>query len=173
MRTIILALVASMLFVGCGNDKKKKPADKKPVEKTVKKEEAPKKEAKKEEATKAVSLTINGTDQMQFDKKELKVKAGQKVTLTLNHTGKMAKEAMGHNWVLLKKGVNMAEYATKAMAAKDKDYLINEGVIAHTKLIGGGESTSITFDAPEKGTYEFLCSFPGHYAMMKGKFIVE
>ena len=41
------------------------------------------------------------------------------------------------------------------------------------KLIGGGEETTVTFDAPAKGTYDFICSFPGHYALMKGKFIVE
>ena len=40
-------------------------------------------------------------------------------------------------------------------------------------MIGGGETDVIEFPAPEKGTYEFLCSFPGHYGMMKGKFIVE
>ncbi|MBT8261281.1 MAG: azurin, partial [Bacteroidia bacterium] len=38
---------------------------------------------------------------------------------------------------------------------------------------GGGQSTSVTFMAPEVGTYDFICSFPGHSALMKGKFIVE
>ena len=46
-------------------------------------------------------------------------------------------------------------------------------MIAHTDLIGGGQVTSIEFDAPDAGTYEFLCSFPGHSGLMKGKFIVE
>jgi azurin len=40
-------------------------------------------------------------------------------------------------------------------------------------MIGGGESTVIEFVAPEAGTYTYICSFPGHYAMMKGKLIVE
>jgi azurin len=31
----------------------------------------------------------------------------------------------------------------------------------------------IEFIAPEKGTYDYICSFPGHFAMMKGKLIVE
>src|SRR5690606_3945601 len=57
-----------------------------------------------------VELTISGTDQMQFDKKELRVKAGQKVRLTLTHSGTMAKNAMGHNWVLLKEGVDLAAF---------------------------------------------------------------
>ena len=63
----------------------------------------------------------------------------------------------------------------KAAASKSNDY-IPEGtieVIAHTKMIGGGETTVIEFVAPEAGTYTYICSFPGHYAMMKGKLIVE
>ena len=46
-------------------------------------------------------------------------------------------------------------------------------VIAYTDLVGGGQTTSVEFNAPDAGTYDFLCSFPGHYAIMKGKFIVE
>lgn len=119
------------------------------------------------------TIVINSNDQMRFDTSEIKVKAGEKVRLTLNHTGKLPKTAMGHNFVLLQKGVDMADFAMKAMNAKASDYIPAKGVIAHTKLIGGGESTTIEFTAPAKGTYQFMCSFPGHYAMMKGKFIVE
>lgn len=121
----------------------------------------------------AKTVVINSNDQMRFDKSEIRVKAGEKIKLTLNHTGKLPKTAMGHNFVLLEKGVDMADFAMKAMNAKDREYIPAKGVIAHTQLIGGGESTTIEFTAPAKGTYEFMCSFPGHYAMMKGKFIVE
>ncbi|HRO72640.1 MAG TPA: azurin, partial [Saprospiraceae bacterium] len=119
---------------------------------------------------------ISGDDQMKYDKTELKVKAGQKVKLTLTHIGKMPKDAMGHNWVLLNQGVDLAAFAAEAIKAKDNDYIPagKEGdIVAHTKTIGGGESTSVEFDAPAAGTYEFLCSFPGHSGMMKGHFIVE
>ena len=40
-------------------------------------------------------------------------------------------------------------------------------------MLGGGEETTIEFEAPAKGEYTFICSFPGHYALMNGKFIVE
>ena len=126
-----------------------------------------------EVTTSAKTIVINSNDQMRFDKSEIRVKAGEKIKLTLNHTGKLPKNAMGHNFVLLEKGVDMADFAMKAMNAKENQYIPAKGVIAHTNLIGGGEFTTIEFTAPAKGTYEFLCSFPGHYAMMKGKFIVE
>ncbi len=126
-----------------------------------------------EEAKSVTTIVLNSNDQMKFDKEEIKVKAGQKVKLTLNHTGKLPKEAMGHNFVLLTAGTDIAAFATAAMKAKKNEYIPSDGVIAHTKLIGGGESTTIEFTVPKKGTYDFICSFPGHYGMMKGKFIVE
>ena len=125
-------------------------------------------------ASNTVTLELNSTDQMTFDKKELRVKAGQKVTLKLNHIGKLPKAAMGHNFVLLKPGTEIAAFGVKAAGAKDSDYIpAGDEAIAYTSLIGGGESTSVTFDAPAKGTYDFICSFPGHYGLMQGKFIVE
>ena len=121
-----------------------------------------------------VTIEINSDDFMSYDKEELRVAAGSKVTLTLNHTGKMDKKSMGHNVVILKPGTNVTDFAMAAMGAANKDYIPNpEQVIAHTEVIGGGESSTVTFEAPAKGSYDFICSFPGHFGVMKGKFIVE
>lgn len=120
-------------------------------------------------------ITIQANDDMKFDLKEIRVKEGQPIKLTLNHVGKGSKETMGHNFVLLQEGVGVQGFASKAVDAKDNDYipLNTTEVIAHTRMLGGGESDTIEFIAPSKGTYNFLCSFPGHVGMMKGKFIVE
>lgn len=120
-----------------------------------------------------VTIVLNSDDQMKFDKTQITVKAGQTVRLTLNHTGKLPKTAMGHNFVLIAGGTDIADFAQIAMQASDNEYIPEKDVLAYTKLIGGGESTTIEFDAPKKGSYDFICSFPGHYYMMKGKFIVE
>ena len=119
------------------------------------------------------TIVINSNDQMRFDTNEIRVKAGETVKLTLNHTGKLPKNVMGHNFVLLSAGADVAKFSRQAMNEKDNEYIPSSGVIAHTGLIGGGESTTIEFTAPKKGSYDFICSFPGHYAMMKGKFIAE
>ena len=119
------------------------------------------------------TIVLSANDQMRFDKEVLRAKAGEKVELVLKHTGTMPESAMGHNFVLLTKGTEVPAFAQAAMKARENEYIPEDGVIAHTELIGGGETTSITFTAPEKGIYDFICSFPGHYALMKGKFIVE
>ncbi|MEN0003997.1 MAG: azurin [Bacteroidota bacterium] len=122
-----------------------------------------------------VTLELESNDQMQYNKKELSVQAGQRVKLVLKHVGQMSKVAMGHNFVLLKPGTDLGKFGLAAMSATDNEYIPrgSKAVIAYTKMIGGGESTSVTFDAPAKGTYDYICSFPGHYGIMQGKFIVQ
>lgn len=167
----IITLSISILFLtGCKNEATPKSNETISNETPSIEQTTP----KVEENLKEINLEISSNDQMQYDKTELKVKTGQKITLTLKHTGKMKKEVMGHNWVLLKIGTDIPIFAAKAVKAKDNEYIPSgDEIIAHTKIIGGGESDSITFDAPEKGIYDFICSFPGHYAIMKGKLIVE
>lgn len=133
----------------------------------------------KEEATTVQSITmsnnviLNSNDQMKFDKKIIRVNANQKVTLTLNHNGRFPASSMGHNFVLIKKDVDVNEYALRAAGARNSEYIPEgDNEIAYTKMLGGGESDTITFDAPEPGTYVFICSFPGHYQLMMGEFIV-
>ncbi len=133
----------------------------------------------KEEATPVQSNTmsnnviLNSNDQMKFDKKIIRVNASQKVTLTLNHNGRFPASSMGHNFVLIKKDVDVNEYALRAAGARNSEYIPEgDNEIAYTKMLGGGESDTITFDAPEPGTYVFICSFPGHYQLMMGEFIV-
>ncbi|GAB1855381.1 hypothetical protein MHTCC0001_02150 [Flavobacteriaceae bacterium MHTCC 0001] len=168
IKFLFTGLLTATLLFSCGGDKKKEE----PKEKITL---GSKKEEKKVESNVA-ELVIAGDDLMKFDKKELKVKAGQKVKLTLRHKGKMDVNVMGHNVVILKQGVNVAAFAGKAATARDTKYIpagSENDILVHTDLIGGGQTTSIEFDAPAAGTYDFICSFPGHYALMKGKFIVE
>lgn len=121
-------------------------------------------------------LVIEGNDQMQFNTNELRAIAGKPIKLTLKHVGKIPKEAMGHNLVILQEGTDEAAFAAKAIEAKDTDYIPaseKASIVSHTKLLGGGEEDTIEFTIDKKGTYNFLCTFPGHVAMMKGVLIVE
>ena len=148
-----------LLFVGCNSPTKNNSSLNSKNENKISKE---------------ISIKLSSSDNMLFDKNIIYVNSRQKITLTLVHTGKLDKKIMGHNFVLLKKDVDVIDFATKAMIARDSDY-IPEGneTIAYTKIIGGGESDTIVFDAPEKGSYNYICSFPGHYGIMKGILIVK
>tara|TARA_X000000368_G_C23027234_1_gene710805 strand:- start:262 stop:708 length:447 start_codon:yes stop_codon:yes gene_type:complete len=121
------------------------------------------------------NILITSDDYMKFDTRKITVKSGKIVKLTLKHIGQLDVQVMGHNFVLLKKKVNLIEFANKAATARDNQYIPvgSDEVIVYTDMIGGGQETTIEFLPPEPGVYDFVCSFPGHYAMMKGKFIVE
>lgn len=128
-----------------------------------------------EEVSDSIALSIEANDNMQYNKDELKVTEGQVVSLTLKHVGQMPKTAMGHNWVLLASGTDVAAFGTAAVAARDTDYIPadkKDQVIVHTPVIGGGEEATVTFDAPKAGVYKFICSFPGHWGVMQGTFTV-
>ena len=45
-------------------------------------------------------------------------------------------------------------------------------VIAHTRLLDPGETGEVRFAAPPVGTYQFVCTFPGHNFTMFGEFEV-
>lgn len=169
MKNLTALFILSLLFIACGGKEEKK-------EEQQLKIGTAEKETPVETDSNTVTLSLTGDDMMQYNKKEFKVKSGQEVTLNFRHVGKMDKKVMGHNFVLLKPGVEINTFALKAAEAGEADDWIPENgndVIVHTKMLGGGESTSITFTAPESGTYDFICSFPGHSALMRGKFIVE
>lgn len=184
MKYIAIVIAFTFLMASCGGGTDKpatppgvKPPAETPVTTDTEPAEEPAPETEEEEvvAPSEVTLELGGGDDMQFNKKQFKVPAGSTVTLTLTHTGKMTKEAMGHNFVLLKPGTSIQKFGAEAVKFKDNGYIPenSDQIIAHTKLLGGGESETIVFQAPAKGTYDFICSFPGHYALMKGKFIVE
>ncbi|MCH7225463.1 plastocyanin/azurin family copper-binding protein [Haloferula sp. A504] len=125
----------------------------------------------------AVTIEMTGNDQMQYDKKEITAVEGQKVTIKFKHIGKLPKAAMGHNVVILKSGTQIAPFAMKCAPAAANDYIPEDEeskslIIAHTEMIGGGEETEVTFTAPAAGEYPYLCTFPGHFGVMNGKFIV-
>tara|TARA_B100001559_G_C16333508_1_gene544602 strand:- start:126 stop:782 length:657 start_codon:yes stop_codon:yes gene_type:complete len=121
---------------------------------------------------------IEGNDMLQFNLKEMKVSAAcDSVTVTLKHTGVMAAEIMGHNWVLTTDSDFMPVATAAAGAGLENNYVPvgDDRVLSATSIIGGGEETSVTFSIGSLSAgddYTFFCSFPGHYAIMKGSFKV-
>lgn len=122
-------------------------------------------------------IEVTANDAMKFSVGEIRVKPGESLRIAFSNVGKMPKQSMAHNWVLLKpmNSGDINAFGMKA-AANPPSYLPadSQSVIAHTKMLGGGESDYVDFQAPsEPGVYPFICTFPGHYALMRGQLIVE
>lgn len=120
-----------------------------------------------------VHITLHSDDKLRFDIEEIKVYEGQTIQLTLKHEGTMPSTAMGHNFVLKENGVPLFDFGEKAMRSVNTGYLPAENVIVGSTVIGGGETTTVEFKAPKKGSYDYLCTFTGHYPVMNGRFIVK
>jgi azurin len=152
MKTTVTQLVAAMalgcnalfsLFIGCS------PAP-----------QAPPKE-----------VTIQADDKMRYDLTAFDVSPGRKVSVTIKNIGTTPKFSMGHNFVLLDRTINtgnvQASFLDKASTEASHDYVPPgaKEVLAHSKLLGPGESEVVTFNAPYiPGDYLYVCSFPGHYS---------
>jgi azurin len=120
------------------------------------------------------SVDVDSTDQMSFTTKAIEIdKSCKEFTVNLKHSGSLPKNVMGHNLVISKEA-DMQPIATDGLSAGiDKNYLKDGDarVIAHTKIIGAGETDSLKIDVSKldpNEKYGFFCSFPGHISMMKG-----
>lgn len=123
-------------------------------------------------AGKKVSLNIESVgDSMMYNKKELTVPENSEVTLNFkNNSGSLM-----HNWILTKKGAGDKVANEGVTAGEAKDYINkkNKDIIIFTPIAKPGKTVTIKFKAPKKGTYDFVCTNPGHNMMMKGKFVVK
>ncbi len=127
-------------------------------------------------AGKVCRLEISANDLMQYDKKELSAGPGcAEIQVTLKDVGKLPAAAMGHDWVLVR-SEDLTDVANDGLSAGLTNNYQKPGdprIIAATKIVGGGQSTTVTFPASRLkpgGSYMYLCTFPGHNALMKGVF---
>lgn len=120
------------------------------------------------------SITLETDDAMRFSPAEIEVpKNCEKFTVQLKHVGRLPKLAMGHNWVLVNQSDINGVARTGMAAGLALEYIepTDTRVIAHTGLIGAGESTSVTFAVSKLKAgvrYSFLCTFAGHSPIMQG-----
>ena len=122
-------------------------------------------------------LNINANDQMRFEQQTLQVDTHcTDVEVTLHNTGKLPASVMGHDWVL-SKTADVASVANAGMSAGLANNYQKPGdsrIVAATKIIGGGESASVRFSTGQLeagSSYSYFCSAPGHFSIMKGRFV--
>lgn len=125
----------------------------------------------------AKTVTIEAQDTLRFSVEHIVVSPGEEVTVTLVNNTSLPAMAMSHNYVQLTADANPKAFDHAALTAKANDYIPKDKaamIIAHTQLVSGGESDTVTFTAPEQpGDYPYICSFPGHFAAgMRGTLTV-
>lgn len=124
------------------------------------------------------TIAITAGDTMKYDVTAIEAKPGEQLKVVLTNNGTLPKEAMGHNWILLKAGSDAAAFSTAAQTAKDTNYVpaaLKDQIIVNIELLGPKQTGEVTFAAPTApGEYPFLCSFPAHFQIgMKGTLTVK
>jgi len=108
---------------------------------------------------------------MKYNITQFEVKAGQEVTLIMNNTA--TSPVMKHNIVVLASDKHITEIGIAAITAPN-NIPEHKDILAYTPIADIGESQKVTFMAPEKkGKYPYLCTYPGHYVLMRGVMIVK
>lgn len=179
----IPALALAMFFVSCGGNSDSNDATTEPTEETQSTDAAASDASAPgadipgiDDVAVSNDIQLTGDDQMKFDKTLFKVKAGEPVKLDFKNVGSLPAEAMSHNVVVLFPGTDVQAFGEAAVTAKDSEHIpqnMLSDVVAHTKMLGPGESDDITFTLPDPGVYDFICTFPGHFASMRGKIVAE
>lgn len=163
-------IIGSMGLIACGGDNGTQSDQAETAQETMQEE--------RQEDASARVIEIEGLDSLKFTVTEINAEPGEEITVELINNSSMPASAMSHNFVLLKKGTNAGEFNNKVLEKSKVGNIpeeLNEFVIADSGMVAGGESKSVTFTVPEEpGEYEYICTFPGHYAAgMKGKLIVK
>jgi len=161
--TVVISL-AVFAFAGCSKSSQPQESSRQNVQQQV------------DDGVHEVLITAN--DKMKYNIDSFTVETGETVRIVLKHVGQMPKSAMGHNVVILTADTDPKTFVDKATNYAENGYIpsnANSDIIAHTRLLAGGEEDTITFVAPSSpGKRTFLCSFPAHFqAGMKGNMIVQ
>lgn len=107
-------------------------------------------------------------NQMNFAVTTFRVRAGEQVRLVFENTATV--DAMKHNVVILDDAAAIDRVGIAAISAADQGYIPDdEAILFHTALAGPQETVEVTFTAPsEPGAYPYICTYPGHYVLMRG-----
>lgn len=120
-----------------------------------------------------VTITPVGNE-MRYAVTEFTVRAGQQVRLVLNNTA--TSPAMRHNVVILSDQESIDRVGMAGVQVGEAaDYVPqDDAILAYTPMADPGETVEVTFTAPEQtGNYPYICTFPGHYALMQGTMRVQ
>ena len=116
------------------------------------------------------SLELEANDLLRFRPTEFSVNTGEKVTLLFRNTGKIA--SLKHQFILLKPNVDIDQFGNELMGLGKDEPLpakLKEQTIVVSQRLGPGTQTLVTFSIREPGNYVFICGFPGHHSVSKGR----
>jgi uncharacterized cupredoxin-like copper-binding protein len=168
---VLTLLVAGVILNGCGSSQT--ASNTTDTTKTYTPPPAPPYDPTVDPKAPVVTLNLaadgNTMTDMHYTPDTLTVKAGSTVKINFKNNGKDA--SMQHNFVLIKNGT--ADTVATAAIKVDNHIPPSPDVLYGIPATKPGSLTVISFAAPSPGTYQFVCTYPGHWQKMQGIFIVQ
>lgn len=123
----------------------------------------------------ATKLSLNAVTGLQYEPRRLRITPGTRVALTFHNTD----PGMPHNVVIVKAD-RMEEFGEQAMVLAANPRAIathyvpdDPAEICFSPILNPGDQYTVYFEAPqEPGRYRFLCTYPGHWKVMRGTLYV-
>lgn len=128
--------------------------------------------SRSERAAPGSTVTV-GTlgDELAYDVVEIRAGAGSEITIDfVNHSG-----GMPHNIVFVNSESDINPVGLAALEASKTDYVPQDEIdriFGYTAMAGPGETVSVTIRVPEeRGSYPYVCTYPGHFTVMQGRLL--
>lgn len=118
--------------------------------------------------TQRIVATGNTLEEIRFEPDSFSIPSGASVKINL--VNQSEHPSMFHNMVICTFG-KTSEIGFKGIQAGKKNDFVppnNANVLANSTVLNPGDSTSFDFTAPSAGKFSYVCTFPGHYSIMKG-----
>ena len=123
------------------------------------------------------TVTVGVDNNMKYSVTSIDAKRGETLRIVIKSTSTLPKPAMAHNLVVLAPKTDATAFIAEGTNSRETDFIPpaqKSKVIVATPLAGPNETVEVVFKVPgNPGTYEFVCTFPGHYQLgMKGTLTV-
>ena len=158
---LITGIILTCLLACSGEKKNTEKSEEKEIEIVDKKWE-----------TFNIGAVGNTMSEMKYDVESITVKEGSWVRINLENQG--IDNSMMHNIVFINYGTRKKVASEAIKIWPSQNFVKNKkNIIAYSGVAKPGESVILEFKAPNKGNYEFLCTYPGHAEIMRGYFFVK
>ncbi len=169
IKKAMIVILALGLFSACTNQTDKMESEKNETASKVKK---PSIENKKMDTIQIeVAAVGESMNELAFEPQSLSVPANSLIQLSF--ANKSSAAGMLHNFVLVELGAGQEIATAGIKAGPDNNFLPNDKrIVFSTQVLDLGEQVIVEFKSPKKGSYHYICTYPGHFPKMIGRFNV-
>lgn len=116
-------------------------------------------------------VVVAARNAMRYETVKITAPAGSTVRLVIDNSTTTS-PAMVHNVLVVGDTLEATvERVGRAALGVPENVPDDPAVLTATPLAGPGERAAVVFEMPAPGVYTFVCTYPGHYRVMRGRLV--